>query len=283
MESFRLSICYALVDGLGWHAAKDRTRLKKLAEWSQAAGDTTYLKQLLYKTNDSYQNCVRALVFIGEHTIRRLPPNTRTAQVGGAIVRALVLASVDHDPSKLTGTGYIGESIADSEGKCLISPTRYADFVTNAAENVRKISTNDFSSPLPDATVANFAQHVFETAPHQDVQDVVRGLFLRGLVDTKVSGFGYGDHLVWCGLPITPLDPLLFDHCSQYPDFQHEGVWVVDEVSIFGTFCIGVRSRELNELASAFSSDSFSRFLLDSATSFAGRKGAHRTRACCTR
>lgn len=229
----------SLVDGLGCRAAKERTRLKKLVDMSQlAGGDATAQKELLYRTVASYHNCIRALVSTGEHAIRRFPPSTRFSEVGAAIVRALVLASVDHDPSMLTDTGYIGGSIANSGGKNLIEPTRFADAVTKAAENVREVSDN-LSAVPPDATIEDVVRQVLVSAPHRDVHDVIKGLFLRDLVDIEVAGFGYGDYLIWCRLPISPLDPLLYVHSLNFPDFQQEEeAWVVDEVSAFDIYII---------------------------------------------
>jgi hypothetical protein len=50
---------------------------------------------------------------------------------------------------------------------------------------------------------------IFHHRPKQDVLDAVRGLFLRNLVDVRVSAVGYGDFLVLCDYEITPLDPML--------------------------------------------------------------------------
>lgn len=44
----------------------------------------------------------------------------------------------------------------------------------------------------------------------EDVRDVVRGLFVRGMVDIRMTGLGHGDFLVWAGYEIDPFDPALF-------------------------------------------------------------------------
>ena len=235
-ESFRISMVYALIDGLGWHAGRDLSRLHKLAEMLAECGDEDDL-ELIKKTTDSYINCIRALVSIGESTIRRLPPNTRTAQLGGAIVRALVLANIDGADSIAHNPGYIGKK-AESVllKKSVASLTRYSDAVRDAAANV---SYECFITNTPTIIKVCKGKVIKNEVPVKDVRDVVRGLFLRDLVDTRISGCGYGDYLVWCKLPVTPLDPLLYDHCLQYPEYSaqypeygaEEGgeAWDIDE------------------------------------------------------
>jgi len=180
---------------------------------------------LLRKSAQSYHNCIRALVAIGEYTIRRLPPNTRTAELGGTIVRAIVLGSIDGDPSKSGNTDYVGDGIIGYEDKNLICPTRLADAVLNADEILRR-PTESFPE---SASIETIAKAILGGVLPQDAQDVVRGMFIRDLVDVRVAGFGYIDFLVWCGLPIIPMDPLLYDHAIHYPSVDEDRPWVSDE------------------------------------------------------
>lgn len=207
------------------HRKEHKASCKAVSGADKEGEDDAKQFDVLRKTIVSYNNCIRALVAIGEHTIRRLPPNTRTAELGGTIVRSLVLASIDSDPFKVESSGYIGKGIIGSEGKNLICFTRLADAILNANEVLR--------TPPRAITASNsievIAKSILESVLPQDAQDVVRGLFIRDMVDLDTARFGYSDYLVWCGLPITPMDPLLYDHAIHYPDVDDENTWISDE------------------------------------------------------
>ena len=239
-EPFRVGVVNAIVSGLGWHAVMDRERLRKLRTSPKMSRGEVY-RNAVRLTVDSYLNCIRSLIDIGENTIRRLPPNAHTMALGGRIVRALVLASIDMDPSEIPHEGYVGTKFSlhenfdggDQEGQsgALIRPKRYADAITYASKRLNSCSydSNNTKNTNDESIMIDC---ILDSSPNDDVHDVVRSLFVRDLVDVTVSGCGYGDFLLWTRLAITPLDPMLFDHVSQYPDREEEqtaGSWGLNE------------------------------------------------------
>ena len=65
-------------------------------------------------------------------------------------------------------------------------------------------------------------KEVFLSPPSVGLQIVVKGLFLSQLVDVEYSGVGYGDFLVWCKLPISIYDPMLYEHIVNYPQYSED-------------------------------------------------------------
>lgn len=219
-----MSVSYCDITCQKAHRKEHKSFCKKIdAVGDERVDNAKY--NMLRKVAESYQNCIRALVAIGEYTIRRLPPNSRTAELGGTIVRAIVLGTIDGDPKKAEENAYVGNGIIGYEERNLICPTRLADAVSNADEVLRRSA----KTPTPSDSVETIARSILDAALPQDAQFVVRGLFVRDLVDLNISGFGYSDFLVWCGLAITPMDPLLYDHNIQYPDVDDDSPWVSDE------------------------------------------------------
>lgn len=220
-EPFRTHMILNIIHGLGMHAQSDRRQLEHLRRLmkekkiyfkenkEKSEGLETQpmneKKQILlqYKlAMHSWINCLRALVDIAEHTVRRLPQNPRCTEIGGKLVNAFVGAYVEH------------------WGQNVSNPTRYAHSITCASDPIYNLNRRWEDSGI--------------LTPDKDVQDVVRSLFLRDLVDLSVSKCGYGDWLVWCKLRVNPLDPLLFDHVRNYhDDINYERIgYYKDEVSI---------------------------------------------------
>jgi len=236
-----LNLVTHIVIGVGVHAHTMRYRMKKMLQkaYSKTGGDNTPDVQAeLKKLSSSYRNCMRILVDIGEQSLRRLPANEQTANLGGYIVCALVTMLSDEIPlslNKLTPVSdYAGNQCKTKP--LLINPMRYSDLITNASnqqslrlEEVRKIVLTDC---VVDSENDEIVRDVFLSPPPKDVQDVVRGLFLRQLVDTNISGCGYGDFLAWHRLSASPLDSMIYEHAMQFPedeDQQREGGWGLDE------------------------------------------------------
>eukprot|EP00957_Ditylum_brightwellii_P039380 2978651-Ditylum_brightwellii.AAC.1 len=91
--------------------------------------------------------------------------------------------------------------------KLLIHPLRYANTITAQSKPSSTTSTQTKKSKL-----------LLPSKPPKDVQEVIR--------------CGYGDFVTWCGLVVSPLDPLIFDHVCNYPDDEDDqaiGCWGLNE------------------------------------------------------
>jgi len=236
-----LNLVTHTVIGLGILAHTVRYRMKKILREAYATTggeNTAELQAELRKLSSSYRNCLHVLVDIGEQCLHRLPANDQTANLGGYIVCALVTMLSDEIPLTLNKLAPISEYIGNEckTKPLLINPTRYSDLITNASdqrslrmEEVRKSVLFDC---VPESEDDETVREVFLAPVSQDVRDVVRGLFLRQLVDTGISGCGYGDFLTWYRLPVSPFDSMIFEHAVQFPEddeAQTEGGWGLDE------------------------------------------------------
>lgn len=233
----------AIVIGLRNHAIADRNRLIQL----KGLASTKEAFVVLRRAMDSFYSCVGALVDIGEIMLRRLPSNPRTRILGGLLVRALTEAFLEpefHSLNLNVSVGYLKNSHQGLGDTSLISPTRYADSIMFATKHhvqsqqlERGRTRRTDGEELSMKQILEKVNSLLLGRPEHDVQDVVRSLFVLDLVDIRVSGCGYGDFLVWCGIPVHALDPAVFHHYENYPvregDEMEEAApgWTVDDVS----------------------------------------------------
>jgi hypothetical protein len=113
----------------------------------------------------------------------------------------------------------------------VLCPTRYADAIDHATEwnqthikqfecsyeyddvdtvDVNVTATGTSTSEGGDSKKTSTAKVTVSFAPPDDVQRLVRALFVRQDVDMECTGgLGYGTWLVLCHLPISPLDPMV--------------------------------------------------------------------------
>lgn len=227
-----------LVSGLGTHGTYDRKRVLQLRDLlmqrvrdGQGFAEVDLLLVLLRKSIDSFYNCARCLVSIGETALRRLPNNRRVVGFCSRLVLCLTQMFVEPNPDFMKY-----ERTYLMAGRSLIDPCRYADCILNATTNYRKrhfpeIATEGIESETLKQAIAE-ADIYLQTPPAPDVRDLIHCLFANDLVDVSISRCGYGDIQVWWGLPVTPLDPLLFCQTCQSPmDAVLNGVpWAMDEV-----------------------------------------------------
>jgi hypothetical protein len=248
-----------IVISLGAHAVTTRGTLKtiqQLLNRNDEAGTAIPLEELCHLIDrlvDSYYNCIRALVDIGESSITRLAPTSRALNACSLLVKSLVEAYLDPIPSMascLQSFGYLGRLRSELQGLSLINPTRYSEAVACATkrfqgrykysnmDNYHCTKQNDLveiratNMPSIDATKARL-NDFFEQSPGNDVKDVVRDLFARDLISLQHSGCGYGDVLVWLGFEVNPFDPILYQDINNHPTPDDEGhEWDFDEVKI---------------------------------------------------
>jgi hypothetical protein len=249
-SSVPVDLVLGITMALGIRAAIDRRRLVA------SRGDVSISNHDgIANTLDSYNNCLAALVDIGEASVLLLPCNTRFFRLASCLVKSLCRSLVDTGCNFLNdelmeggefseqNTGYVAHGQKELFESRLSSPLRFTAGISEA--------TAKFQS-LPKATVAHTNSHdqlmnaveiALEARPHNDMRDAVRGLFIRNMVDVRFSGIGYGDFMLWCRFEITPLDPVIFWKYCMYPleelpsddeeeeDDDAESVdWDVDEV-----------------------------------------------------
>ena len=234
------SLLLAILSGLRQHAVSDRMRLVYLLDDLNKAGpaqkQTCNDTQLhISKCLKSFQTCTEMMVDIGERCLLRLPTNLHSRQLGGMIVRGLVEAYVSSEKftteKPLT---YLSQEMG-STARSIIDPLRYAEAVANASTNPLLDPSQSHNPSSPDKQTT--LEQLLGFQPPKDVQDIIKGLFMRDLVEVQVSGCGYGDFLSWCNLPIHP-EPLLFDYITNFPNLTQDledgepqnRYWVIDEV-----------------------------------------------------
>jgi hypothetical protein len=232
-----------LVTGLGTHGIYDRKRVLQLRDLlmqkvqdGQGFAEVDLLLVLLRKSIDSFYNCARCLVSIGEMALRRLPNNRSAVGFCSRLVLYLTQMFVEPNPDFMKYDRWLNtDRTYLMAGRSLIDPCRYADCILNATTNYRKrhfpeIATEGIESETLKQAIAE-ADIYLQTPPAPDVRDLIHCLFANDFVDVTISRCGYGDIQVWWGLPVTPLDPLLFCQTCQSP--MDDGVinpWAMDEV-----------------------------------------------------
>lgn len=221
-----------VIIGLSAHGVLARRRVVDLQDRLRKVSNQQERDDLivvLRKSIDSFHNCARCLVYIGESAIRRLTLNPRVVGFCSRLVLCLVRLFLEpsiesFDPIKSDPRTYL------KAGRSLIDPNRYADSVLAATKNYRR---RHFPTSLPveghDQVVQEsieMAHRFLETPPDRDVCDLIWCLFAKDLVSPVVSRCGYGDIQVWLGFPVTPLDPLLFPDDSNCPGKDViENIW----------------------------------------------------------
>lgn len=193
-RQLRVNMLVALVNGLKRHAVMHRKQLEKQSQCSD-------------QSLASFNICVEAIVDIGERILLKLPTNKTTCLLSGTVARALLEVHLESEVLDVIDSDKLYVAHANSRLRSMIDPLRYADAISNASNNPHQRKD--------DATILEQIGK-----PSQDVHDVIKGLFIRNLVDLCISGFGYGDFLVWFQLPISPKDIDLFLHYRNFPDLN---------------------------------------------------------------
>lgn len=219
-RQLRVNLLVALVNGLKRHALLNKKFLEKHPRGSDEKNQTLGKQQSL----DSFRICVEAIVDIGERILLKLPTNNCSSLLGGFVIRALlevhlesdVMDSIDEDQL------YLGRH---PRLRSLIDPMRYADAVSNSWTNPHLDTCMKRKSNGSDMMLDIISK------PSKDVQDAVRGLFIRDLVDLRISGFGYGDFIVWFGIPVCPSEIDLFMYYRNFPSLNEHAseVWALNE------------------------------------------------------
>ena len=177
------------------------------------------------------------MVDIGERILLSLVNTSSGRELGGMVVRGLVESFMNIGSSNISSTSsevkplsYLGRE-KDASLRSLVDPHRYSDAITNACNN--PLLDVSISRDNSITTGRRSIEQLIGPQPPKDVQDIVKALFAREMVDVQVSGCGYGDFLVWCQLPVSP-DQMLFDYTSNWPQLRSvegepQNCWMADE------------------------------------------------------
>ena len=222
-----LDLVFPLIEGLGIHASQDRIRLKSTLQRMHAelSGDNeSILSREKDNAAESYWNCTQCLVGIGRCILRLLPSDEYTAEIGGILFRAIVASCINsqisNDPQ--------GTYVVKGKNLSLLAYRRYSDMIMNGS-NLYHRRYSDAEIFLKNCDMEKLesdpiVQEIFLSPPPQDLLNVTRGLFLRQMVETSYSGCGYGDFHILCHLPITPFDPLLYEHSANFPENEEDQI-----------------------------------------------------------
>ena len=221
--------------GVGRRAVQSRDHVSTLASASsqKASPDSDCIAQESEKKIstirlliDSFYNCVRTIVFCAEMSVRRLPSNQHSIEMGSVLVRCLVEAYLEPRAERYNNGPYLPLYREEElSKKTLIEFNRYSDMINKVAEFTR---TEGISLDLDfNDCVKCF---ITDLVVPIDVRDAIRSLFAKDFVDINKSLFGFGDAVVWLRLQIDPLDPLLFLHHMNYPSYYDDAKpYMLDE------------------------------------------------------
>jgi hypothetical protein len=174
---------------------------------------------------DTYFQCIRGLVAIAESSIQILPGDTsRFYDLASAIVAQFVycLHPLTPDPDEYLGLEMHG---GEENEMRLANPLRYASCIlkpTALAKQQTSFKSSSCKVRLDLVQCKELAAAMQQTLNSRrlpdDARKAVRGLFIRNLVDLRITGFGYGDFVRWCGYTyeISPLEPALFWYVKNY-------------------------------------------------------------------
>jgi hypothetical protein len=178
---------------------------------------------------NSYHNTVWTLVSIANSTVQLLPESERFYGIASLLVQSLCRCLCKKEYSNAWDQGahqytamVWGQFDVPSSLR-LISPLRYANCITTSTAVMLEQRAHRNTLRLeaevmgPIHSIHQEFLVFFEQQPRLNVLEAVRGLFLRNLVDVRISCLGYGDFLVWCQYDISPLDPVLFWYVLMNP------------------------------------------------------------------
>jgi hypothetical protein len=170
-----------------------------------------------------FSNSINALLSFGLSVLQNLKPRdsmdddilTEFRDVGSAIVLALfmLLARSRIDAAStaaLQHQGVRNVHLSTTARELTIRyPLCFANRIlraTQEADTKRRALAENISG---DCSTGEDYKRLFRTEPPLDILEIVKGLFLRGLVDPCLTGFGYGEFLLWTGYQVRAADGMV--------------------------------------------------------------------------
>lgn len=196
-----LDLVNTILEGLSRLCYQFRCRIWELLKLKYSSSSTHVAEtndrvhEELYATVRSHLNCRDVLVSMAESVLKTCPATPVTETMGSLLVTGLALSSIDPlvDHAWYLNGGvegrYIG-SKAHVHIRSLLDATRYADKISYAsvASEKRLHQFRDHLGPIHSShKIENdeIISNLFLLPPPMSIQAVVRGLFLRQLVETN--------------------------------------------------------------------------------------------------
>lgn len=254
----RTTLIISLLRGLVGHNNILRFRLTTLLR-QKYSGDHT-IKE--YDENidacaASHGYCIQALLSISDSVLRRLPANPVTASVGSLLLGSLALSCIvpmpwdrykkwypSYDPfffvAGMLDGAYIGRIYNSSSlvnGRSIMDVQRYAECIRNASNRYHTrldaLKTDIGITESHNFDIENdvFFRQFYLVPSSLEMVTIVKGLFLRQLVETNEAGLGYGDFLIYADAEVVPFDEMLFEHEMNYPieNGFYDGIEILSE------------------------------------------------------
>ena len=191
-EETPLQLVRSILDGLARLSHQFRIRASSLLQEKYSSEELNEMvDEDLNTAAVSHMNCTRTLVAIGESVLKRCKANPVTETIGSIIVTGLTLSSMEPSSnmmyldSDIEGH-YLGQG--QGTGQSLIDAMRYAELVTHASNlRHRKLAQFKERCNIHSKHEVNndpIVVTLFLSEPSLGVQTVVKGLFLRQLVET---------------------------------------------------------------------------------------------------
>ncbi|GAX28014.1 hypothetical protein FisN_16Lh283 [Fistulifera solaris] len=215
-SSLHIQLVEILFRALGTRANLERRRCQEAIKRVRVSSD------ILGTFLSSYWNCVRALVDLGDATVEMLPDNEPYFTLASEAVKNTAYGFMDRvspPPNRVNDLEHIEEGSSYLFGEhpdiypSLISSTRYLDHVLQKRKQVLSITRHGVATRIDSESISA----ILDLERPDKVLKTVRSLFVRDMVDVRLSRMGYGDFVVWCGFPLNIDDPIMFWHEYQYP------------------------------------------------------------------
>jgi hypothetical protein len=207
-SSLHIQLVEILFRALGTRANLERRRCREAVKRGNVSSD------ILGTFLSSYWNCVRTLVDLGDATVEMLPDNEPYFTLASESVKNTAYGFMDlvsPSPNRVSDLEHIEENSSYLLAEypdiypTLISPTRYLDRFLQKQKRFPPTIRQDEPTRIDSESISV----ILDLERPDKVLSTVRSLFVRDMVDIRLSRMGYGDFVVWCGFPLNMDDPIM--------------------------------------------------------------------------
>jgi hypothetical protein len=180
-----------------------------------------------------FSNSINSLLSFGLSVLQNLRPRdsmdddivTEFRNVGSAIVLSLfmLLARSRIDAASTAALQHQGvrnlHLSTTARELTIRNPLCFANRILRATQDAdtnRRALAENISG---DCSTGEDYKRLFRKEPPLDILEIVKGLFLRGLVDPFLTGFGYGEFLLWTGYQVRAADGMVIWYDTKILDF----------------------------------------------------------------